>query len=333
MRFLFLVNDVNAIAPSQTTAMLIAAAARGYSVWVTDVTALSCANHGLPQAYAKNLKVRSEDTLPTLMAQLAHLPWETVPLDRSAIDILFIRTNPARDLARSAAHQTAIAFTRLAQDRGVQVINRPDGLIRAATKLYLLELPAFVRPATLVSQNRAEIVAFIEKLQGPAVVKPLQGTRGSDVFFVASHADKNLNQMLDVILRQGLAMVQSCIPNAEAGDTRVVVLNGQILEIDGQPGAIHRVPSQGDFRSNLHTGGMAKPGVISAEMRQVAAAIGEKLVGDGLLLVGLDFMGGQLLEINVFSTGGLRDAERFTGKAFAEHIIQTFALSASDCGN
>jgi glutathione synthase len=329
MRFLFLVNDVSAIAPSQTTAMLIAAAARNHEVWVTDVTALSCHNQGLPQAHAKKIKIDSQDTLPALMAKLAHLPWQTVSLEGSAVDILFIRTNPARDLARSAAHQIAMAFTQLAQDRGVRVVNRPDGLIRAATKLYLLELPAFVRPESLVSQNRAEIVAFIENLQGPAVVKPLQGTRGSDVFFVSSHTDKNLNQMLDVILRQGLAMVQRCLPNAEAGDTRVVVINGQILEIDGQPGAICRVPAEGDFRSNLHTGGMAKPGVISAGMHQVVAAIGNKLVDDGLFLVGLDFMGDQLLEINVFSTGGLRDAERFTGKAFAKHIVETFALAAS----
>lgn len=324
MRFMFLVNDAHAIQPSQTTAMLIAAAARHHTVWVSGVDSLSCRSEG-PCAYAKRLSATAADSLAALMGAIATLPSEPVPLTSDAIDVLFMRTNPARDIARSAAHQSALAIARLAEDKGVKVINRPDGLIRAATKLYLLELPAFVRPLTLVSQNRAEIVAFIENLQMPTVLKPLQGTRGNDVFFVSSAADKNLNQIIDVISRQGLVMVQACIPGAEAGDTRVVVMNGEILEIDGKPAAICRVPKKGDFRSNIHAGGTAEPGVITDDMRQTVAAIGDKLVSDGLFLVGLDFIGSQLLELNVFSTGGLRDAERFTNQAFAEYIIGAFS--------
>ena len=325
MRFLFLVNDADAIAPSQTTAMLIAAAARHHSVWVSGVDSLSCQPEGQAWAYAKRLTATADDTLASLMGAIASLPSEAIPLNGNAIDRLFIRTNPARDIARNALHQTALALARLAEDQGVKVINRPDALVRAANKLYLLELPAFTRSLTLVSQNRAEIVAFVEALQQPAVLKPLQGTRGNDVFFVSSSQDRNLNQIIDVISRQGLVMVQACIPGAEAGDTRVVVMNGKILEVDSQPAAIRRVPASGDFRSNIHTGGTAKPGIITAEMRQTVAAIGDKLVGDGLFLVGLDFIGSQLLELNVFSTGGLRDAERFTGASFAEHIIRAFS--------
>lgn len=325
MRFMFLVNDADAIASSQTTAMLIAAAVRHHTVWVCGVDSLSCRSEGEAWAYAKRLTATADDSLALLMGAIAALPSAAIPLNADAIDSLFIRTNPARDTARSALHQTALALTRLAEDQGVKVINRPDGLIRAATKLYLLELPTFTRPLTLVSQNRTEIVAFIEELQQPTVLKPLQGTRGNDVFFVSSAVDKNLNQIIDVILRQGLVMVQACIPGAERGDTRVVVMNGKILEVDNQPAAICRVPREGDFRSNLHAGGTAKPGVITEGMRQTVAAIGDKLVSDGLFLVGLDFIGSQLLELNVFSTGGLRDAERFTGVAFAEHIVQAFS--------
>ncbi len=328
MRFMFLVNEAHAIQPSQTTAMLIAAAARHHTVWVSGVDSLSCRSEG-PCAYAKRLTATAADSLADsladLMGVIATLPAEPVPLTRDAIDVLFIRTNPARDVTRSAAHQSALAIARLAEEKGVKVINRPDGLIRAATKLYLLELPEFTRPLTLVSQNRQEILAFIEKLQMPTVLKPLQGTRGNDVFFVSSAADTNLNQIIDVISRQGLVMVQACIPGAEAGDTRVVVMNGRILEIDGEAAAICRVPGKGDFRSNLHAGGTAEPGIITDDMRQTVAAIGDKLVSDGLFLVGLDFIGSQLLELNVFSTGGLRDAERFTGKAFAEHIVRAFS--------
>ncbi len=328
MRFLFLVNDASDLKPAQTTAMLIAAAARQHEVWVSGVNGISGRDHSpngshCPSqiwVYAKRVIASAGDDLAAVIGAIHHQPWKTVALEAATLDILFIRTNPARDLARSGLHSAAISLAQLAEARGVCVLNRPDGLVRAATKLYLLEMPAFTRPPTLVSAQREQIVDFIERLPGSAVLKPIQGTRGNDVFFVGAIADQNLNQIIDVILRQGLVMVQGCIPGQ--GDTRVIVVNGEVLELSGKPAAIHRLPQKGDFRSNLHAGGTAQPGVVTAQMRQVVAAIATHLIRDGLFLVGLDFIGHQLIEINVFSPGGLRDAERFTGQAFAEKIIR-----------
>lgn len=327
MRFLFLVNGAEEIQPSQTTAMLIAAAARHHRVWVAGVGDLCCRDNGDVWAYARPVKAEWSRCLEDLVTALASTAAKAIALHSSTLDIVFIRTNPARDLVRSAIHQTALALLRLVEDGGVKVINQPDGLIRAATKLYLLELPPFTRPSTLVSSNRADILSFIHALAGPAVLKPLQGTRGNDVFFVTSATEANLNQIIDVIFRQGLVMVQQQIPGAEAGDTRVVVMNGEVLVINGQPAAIQRVPKRGDLRSNIHAGGTARQGVVTEAMQKVVTAIGPKLVADGLFLVGLDFIGAQLVEINVFSTGGLRDAEKFTGAAFANRIIQVLAAS------
>ncbi|MDA0267334.1 MAG: hypothetical protein O3A14_10335 [Cyanobacteria bacterium] len=323
MQITFLVNDPGDIQPSQTTAMLMAAAvARGHRVGITGVGDLSCRSDCQPWAQVRFLEVGISPDLAALMGAIAQNPPTAMPLIQT--DLLLLRTNPARDLNHTAAHSTALALARHCQSAGVRVINQPDGLIRAATKLYLLEFPEFTRPETLVSQTPAEILDFLQDLNGPAVLKPLQGTRGNDVFVVASPQDKNLRQIIDVIRRQGLVMVQRCIPGAEAGDTRVVVFNGQVLMLNGQPAAIQRVPPQGDFRSNLHAGGRAEPGIVTAAMAKVVAAIGPKLLQDGLFLAGLDFIGSQLVEINVFSTGGLRNAEQFTGEAFASFIIDTW---------
>lgn len=315
-----LVNDPCDIQQSQTTAMLIGAAVRqGHHVGVMGVGDLSCHSDGSTWAKIRSVNNKGED-LGQLVKALAEAQPKSICLDQT--DVILIRTNPARARDRAPMHNTALSLVRHCQGRGVRVINQPDGLIRAATKLYLLELPEFTRPQTLVSQDRQEISTFIQTLEGPAVLKPLQGTRGSDVFKVNSVQDQNLNQIMDVILRQGFVMVQGCIPGAEAGDTRVVVFNGEILELNGKAAAIQRVPKKGDFRSNLHAGGQAQPATITDAMREVVTAIGPKLMNDGLSIVGLDFIGSQLIEINVFSTGGLRDAERFTGKSFADHIIQ-----------
>jgi glutathione synthase len=328
MKITVLVNDANDIQPSQTTAMLIAAAIeQGHSVGITGVGDLAGAPDGQPSAQVRWIEPCKTADLNSLMRSIAETPPTPAPLAKT--DVLLMRTNPARDYDHAPAHSLAISLARQCQDSGVRVLNQPDGLIRAATKLYLLELPAFTRPETLVSQSRADILAFIRELNGPSVLKPIQGTRGNDVFLIHSAQDSNLNQIIDVILRQGPVMAQLCIPGAEAGDTRVVVLNGEVLQMDGQVAAIQRVPKSGDFRSNLHAGGAAQPGIVTHAMREVVAAIGPKLVRDGLFLVGLDFIGAQLVELNVFSTGGLRDAEKFTGKNFSASIIEALGTHKS----
>ena len=327
MRFVFLVNDAVQIEAKQTTAMLIAQAARqGFEVFVCDVTNLSCSSDGIPVAWARKLTMRSYPSLETLVHQIAIARVTEVLLTDA--DVLMIRTNPARDPGKQWAHALALKLAMWCKEKGVVVINDPIGLMRASSKLYLLEMPASARPKTLISQQHQEIVLFIERLSGPAVLKPLEGTRGNDVFFVSSAADKNLNQIIDVILRQSAVMVQEFIPEADKGDTRVVVFNGDILKVDGHIAAINRVPGKGELRSNIHAGGTAQPGIITDAMSEAVALIGPRLVQDGLALVGLDFIGRKIIEINVFSTGGFRDAERFGNVSFSEKVITALASQA-----
>ena len=321
MQFVFLVNDVAHIEAKQTTALLIAEAVRqGFEVLVCGVTDLSCSQEGEPAAWARKLSMRTYPSLDILVREIATSKGAKVQLTDA--DVLMIRTNPARDQGRQWAHSLAIRLALWCKERRALVINDPIGLMRASSKLYLLEMPASVRPRTLISQQNVEIVSFIESLGGPAVLKPLEGTRGNDVFFISSAQDKNLNQIIDVILRQSAVMVQELIPEADKGDTRVVVFNGEILDVDGKMAAIKRVPGKGELRSNIHAGGNAQPGIITEQIRDAVELIGPKLVQDGLLLVGLDFIGGKIIEINVFSTGGFRGAERFEGVSFSEKVIQ-----------
>ena len=325
MRFVFLVNDVVRIEAKQTTAMLIAAASRqGYEVLVCGVTDLSCSQEGEPAAWARKLPMRSYPSLESLVREIATSKGKKVQLTDA--DVLMIRTNPSRDQGRPGAHSLALRLALWCKERSVIVINDPFGLLRASSKLYLLEMPESIYPKTLISQHNEEIISFIDGLGSPAVLKPLEGTRGNDVFFVSSARDNNLNQIIEVISRQSAVMVQGFIPEADKGDTRVVVFNGKILEVDGKTAAINRVPGKGEVRSNIHAGGIAQPGVITNKMRKAVALIGPKLVQDGLLLVGLDFIGGKIIEINVFSTGGFRDAERFEGVSFSEKVIQEIAF-------
>jgi glutathione synthase len=245
------------------------------------------------------------------------------PLDEQ--DLCIIRTNPGRDEARRAEHVGSLRLLERVEEQGVRVINGPRGLSRALTKLSLLELPQSLRPRTLVTRDVGAIERFLAEEPAKAVIKPLDGTRGADVFVLdESGCDANRKQIIEVVLRRGYAMVQEFVPGAEQGDVRVTVVNGKVLEVDGRAAAIGRVPSAGDFRSNLHAGGRAEPAAVTAEMSEAISQIAPFLLREGLLHVGVDFVGDRILELNVFSPGGLHPSERLYAKGFSDAVIEAF---------
>ena len=65
----------------------------------------------------------------------------------------------------------------------------------------------------------------------------------------------------------------------------------------------------------------------AAELDSTALRIAEivrpKLVQDGMFLVGLDIVGDKLMEINVFSPGGLGSARSFEKVNFAQAVIHS----------
>lgn len=237
-------------------------------------------------------------------------------------DRVLIRTNPARAEV-GQDHGLALELLALAQEQGVTVMNDPRALARASTKLYLSTLPAHLRPRTLVSRNRTLLRRFVKEAPGRTVVKPVSGTRGSDVFLLRPDAE-NLPQILDVVCRRGLAVAQDFVPEAVDGDTRVVVLGGRVLERGGRVCAVRRVPPAHDFRSNVAIGGSPTPADLSDAVRAVAEEAAAHLLADGIHLAGLDIIGTRIVEANVFATGGLPDAILHTGEDFFASVIDYF---------
>lgn len=324
MRLAFLVNDVAEIVATQTTAMLMESAVKlGWETIVCDVYSFAWRTGAGVSAKGRMVSTeQSYESTGDFLKALKATEAKTVNL--SSVDLLMIRTNPARDKNNEWAHQSSLHFARQLKSEGVKVVNDPDGLANASSKLYLARYSPEVQPKTLVTQDEGLILDWIHESERRLVIKPLQGTRGQGVFAIDKDT-ANLRAIIEVVTRDGFAMVQEYIPGAEKGDIRVVLLGGEILEIDGEAAAIARVPAKGDFRSNLHAGGHAVKPVISDALRAAIAKLGPTLRGDGLDLVGVDFIGDKLVEINVFSTGGLYGAQNFTGKDFCKVILESFA--------
>ena len=94
-------------------------------------------------------------------------------------------------------------------------------------------------------------------------------------------------------------------------------MNGYPLKVGNQYAAFRRVNPGSDIRSNMHVGGKAKQTKMTDTMLEVCEVVRPKLVEDGMFLVGLDVVGDKLMEVNVFSPGGLGSCQALYGTDFA----------------
>jgi glutathione synthase len=203
---------------------------------------------------------------------------------------------------------------------GVIVVNDPNGLAKASSKMYFQLFPEEVRPRTLITRDNNELKAFARE-EGTIVLKPLQGSGGASVFMVTKSDIPNLNQMIDAVTRDGYVIAQQYLPAAEKGDTRLFLMNGRPLRVKGKYAAFRRVRTGGDMRSNIHAGGKLAEAQIGDMDLKIAEIVRPKLVQDGMFLVGLDIVGDKLMEINVFSPGGLGSAQKFTKVNFCKYVL------------
>lgn len=246
----------------------------------------------------------------------------TETIDIADVDVLFLRNDPSEDAdERPWAAQVGVMFGRLAVQRGVLTVNDPDGLAKAQNKLYFQGFPETVRPVTLISKSIEEIRAFVDEQKDGAILKPLQGSGGKNVFRVASSKEANLNQIFEAVSGEGYLIAQSYLAGASAGDVRLFLMNGRPLEKDGVYAAFRRVPAKGELRSNMNAAGTAVAAEITPDILAVAETVRPKLVADGMFLVGLDIVGDKILEINVFTPGGLPDIAELTGVDLSKEVI------------
>jgi glutathione synthase len=100
------------------------------------------------------------------------------------------------------------------------------------------------------------------------------------------------------------------------------VMNGEPLRVGDHYAAFRRVNKTSDVRSNMHAGGEAEAVKVTDEMLRLVDTVKPKLLADGMFLVGLDIVGDKLMEVNVFSPGGLGSAGALEETDFAAAVIE-----------
>ena len=229
-------------------------------------------------------------------------------VDLAEIDVVHLRQDPPFDMQY-------ITTTHLLERVHPEtlVVNNPREVRNAPEKLFVLDFPKLTAP-TVITRSEDEVLAFRAQHKD-IIVKPLYGNGGAGVFRIKED-DTNLSSLMELMrgtVREPF-IVQSYLPAVRAGDKRIIL-------VDGEPvGAINRVPAATETRSNMHVGGRPEPIELDARDQEICAALGPALAKRGLLLVGIDVIGGVLTEINVTSPTGVREVAKFGGANIAARL-------------
>jgi glutathione synthase len=218
--------------------------------------------------------------------------WNLGPVHPAAITdyrIVLHRTDPPVDerFIRYAKH------FETAPDSVIQ-INRPPATYELSEHTVHLRYPEYAAPTT-VAASPDELVAAVRAQPGEAVCKPKNTYCGIGIDFVPSSEDETALRRYwqkwgpEVIVQPYIDAIET------SGDLRILTIEQRVL------GSVLRVPAQGSRLANLHQGATAaalKPTPRQLDACRVVAADLNPL---GLHLLGLDFIGEFLTEVNITS--------------------------------
>ena len=173
-------------------------------------------------------------------------------------------------------------------------INRPPATFELSEHTAALRYPEFAAP-TSVCTSLEEVVEAVRSQPGEVVLKPDNTYCGIGVTFVQPDiAEEELRGYWDewkphVIVQPFLDAIES------SGDLRILTINERVL------GSVLRVPASGSRLANLHQGATAARLDPTPKQLEACRVVARDLNSLGLHLLGLDFIGEDLTEINFTS--------------------------------
>jgi glutathione synthase len=317
MDIAFLMDDLRQIDPvwDTTAQIMYECNQRGHEVFFLEPHDIYVRKNEVV-ARMRHISVPRDQELQKYWADLIcclkreELIFETV----TDLDVLFLRKDPP-------LNHEALEFLGPVSDR-VFMVNNILGQLNCSSKAYIMNFPDII-PETHVSRDPSRLKKIIDDFGGAMVIKPLYGHGGHGVIKVSNQDQENLNSLINFYVKAGKPyperqpiMVQEYLQEVkEQGDVRILLLDGEIL------GAMGRRSVSGDFRTNVHAGGLAFKHEITPAQEAVCRRIKSKLRQDGLYFVGVDIIGEKLIEINCISPGGIPRINRFNNQKLEIDVV------------
>ena len=314
MKFAFIIDPISRLDPGHDTSVAIMESAQvlGHEVYVTQADRLGVVNakaHAWLQSVSMKPVVHEGDRWISEpdWYQLGESKWR--PMEE--MDAIFMRTDPPV----TVPYLYVTYILDYIDKSKTQVVNSPGGLRAANEKMYALQFTDAI-PETIVSADKQVIREAVERW-GAGVLKPLGGKAGEGILFLEG-GDRNFNSIIEVSTHQGKepVMIQTYLPAAKDGDKRVVMLNGDPI------GAVNRVPTGKEFRGNMAVGGRSDKTELTERDLEICQQVAPALRKDGLILVGIDIIGGYLTEVNVTSPTGIREIDRLDNVRLGNQVVE-----------
>lgn len=311
VNFAIVLDPLERIDPSgdSSLALIEAAQALGHSAYVTEARHLNFRDGELcaPLRRIHLAPGRSDGPRWVVPDEWYRLEPEADVITLGSMDAVLVRTDPPLD---SRYLWTTWMLDTIDSSRTI-LVNDPRGLRDANEKLFALRFPDLI-PSTLVSADMQSIRRFVEE-HGTAVAKPIDGHAGRGVLRLAA-GDPNVPSIIEVMTARASqpVVVQEWVEAAAMGNKRLLVYDGELL------GSVDRLPECDDFR----TGNPSRLAAVTPRDEEIVARLRPHLRELGLRLVGLDVIGEHLIEVNVTSPGGIRQAEGLGLAGISREIVQ-----------
>jgi ribosomal protein S6--L-glutamate ligase len=209
------------------------------------------------------------------------------------------------------------AIVKQFEMNGIFSTARSLSITRARNKVRTLQILARKHipiPETLFSINPDDVEEQIELLGGPPVIIKLQeGTQGNGV--ILAESKKSAKSIIDTLYKMDTSiLIQKYIEESNGEDIRIFVVGQKIVA------SMKRTSAAGEFRSNVHRGGLTETIKPTAKEQYIALNATKHL---GLGVAGVDLIrsnkGPLLIEVN--ASPGLEGIEGATGINVAREII------------
>lgn len=193
-------------------------------------------------------------------------------------------------------------------------------------KLLALHWPELV-PPTIVSQNSNQILDFLN-LHGEVILKPLDDCSGRGVVkLVAGQA--NVHELIQKSLRSSVGKLQyiqaqKFLGAVSEGDKRVYLLNGDPV------GVVNRLPQAGNYLANIHQGARCEASKLSSRELAIIEQIKTFLLREGIVLSGLDLIGGYITELNITSPSAIRQINEVSGLEVHKTLVDGIETKIKD---
>lgn len=232
----------------------------------------------------------------------------------SKCDVLIPRFFPGRNL------DLEVSIIKQFQSLGIPVINKYLPTLNAKNKLRTMQIltkRAIPVPKTVVVRKFEYLDNAINTVGGyPVVIKSAFGSLGSGVVIVESR--RSMYSALDMLVKSmnaSVLMIQEYVAESNGEDYRAFVVGDKVVA------AMRRKSETGDFRSNIHLGGVATKVELTPQEKKLA--INAVKVMD-LDVGGVDILrstaGPVIMEVN--SNPGLWGIMSVSKKNIPEEIVK-----------